>query len=151
MTTTKERAFMIADRLFWIFIENSNPKTINDFIEPDPDNPDGTRNTERGRELFDELECKKFNTNIISRKVRVVGKVKNYLQEKAEDFMHEIEDKVSKGKMTKGCAYKLSVDRKDEIAFDLIGFDSEDIDTQIKMWVDSIEVPWWNKIKDVRF
>ena len=47
---------MIADRLFWIFIENSNPKTINDFIEPDPDNPDGTRNTERGRELFDELE-----------------------------------------------------------------------------------------------
>jgi hypothetical protein len=57
MTTTKERAFMIADRLFWIFIENSNPKTINDFIEPDPDNPDGTRNTERGRELFDELEA----------------------------------------------------------------------------------------------
>ena len=56
-----------------------------------------------------------------------MGKVKNYLQEKAEDFMHEIEDKVSKGKMTKGCAYKLSVDRKDEIAFDLVGFDSEDI------------------------
>ena len=80
-----------------------------------------------------------------------MGKVKNYLQEKAEEFIHEIEDKVSKGKMTKGCAYKLSVDRKDEIAFDLIGFDSEDIDTQIKMWIDSIEVPWWNKIKDVRF
>jgi hypothetical protein len=75
-----------------------------------------------------------------------MGKVKNYLQEKAEEFMHEIEEKVSKGKMTKGCAYKLSVDRKDET-----GFDSEDIDTQIKMWIDSIEVPWWNKIKDVRF
>ncbi len=27
----------------------------------------------------------------------------------------------------------------------------EDIDTQIKMWIDNIEVPWWNKIKDVRF
>ena len=80
-----------------------------------------------------------------------MGKVKNYLQEKAEEFMHEIEDKVSKGKMTKGCAYKLFVDRKDEIAFDLVGFDSEDIDNQIKMWIDSIEVPWWNKIKDVRF
>jgi hypothetical protein len=51
-----------------------------------------------------------------------MGKVKNYLQEKAEEFMHEIEDKVSKGKMTKGCAYKLSVDRKDEIAFDLVGY-----------------------------
>jgi len=34
----------------------------------------------------------------------------------------------------------LEMKRKDEIAFDLIGFDSEDIDTQIKMWVDSIEV-----------
>ena len=51
-----DRVYRLADRLFWIFIENSNPKTINDFIEPDPDNPDGTRNTERGRELFDELE-----------------------------------------------------------------------------------------------
>ena len=61
-----------------------------------------------------------------------MGKVKNYLQEKAEEFIHEIEDKVSKGKMTKGCAYKLSVDRKDEIAFDLVGFDSDNIDTQIE-------------------
>ena len=51
-----ELAYNITDKLFWIFIENSNPKTINDFIEPDPDNPDGTRNTERGRELFEELE-----------------------------------------------------------------------------------------------
>ena len=87
----------------------------------------------------------------IKKKIITIGKVKNYLQEKAEEFMHEIEDKVSKGKMTKGCAYKLSVDRKDEIAFDLVGFDSENIDTQIKMWIDSIEVPWWKKIKDVRF
>jgi len=62
--TKDERAYNITDRLFWIFIENSNPKTINDFIEPDPDNPDGTRNTERGRELFDELE--EFVRNNIS-------------------------------------------------------------------------------------
>ena len=52
----KEKAFMIADRLFWIFIENTHPSYTGDYIEPDPDNPDGTRNTERGRELFDEIE-----------------------------------------------------------------------------------------------
>jgi len=52
----KDRAFMIADRLFWIFIENTHPSYLGDYIEPDPDNPEGTRNTERGRELFDELE-----------------------------------------------------------------------------------------------
>lgn len=50
-----DRAFMVADRLFWIFIENTHPNKIDDYIEPDPDNPHGTRNTERGRELFDEL------------------------------------------------------------------------------------------------
>jgi hypothetical protein len=53
---TNEKAFMIADRLFWIFIENTHPNKIDDYIEADPDNPHGTRNTERGRELFDELE-----------------------------------------------------------------------------------------------
>lgn len=53
---TNEKAFMIADRLFWIFIENTHPNKIDDYIEADPDNPHGTRNTERGRELFDEIE-----------------------------------------------------------------------------------------------
>jgi len=53
---TNEKAFMIADRLFWIFIENTHPNKIDDYIEADPDNPNGTRNTERGRELFDEIE-----------------------------------------------------------------------------------------------
>ena len=54
--TKDERAYKIADRIFWIFIENSHPKTISDFIEADPDNTNGTRNTDRGRELFEELE-----------------------------------------------------------------------------------------------
>ena len=56
--TKDERAYKITDRIFWIFIENSHPKTISDFIEADPNytNGNGTRNTERGRELFDELE-----------------------------------------------------------------------------------------------
>jgi len=58
-----EKAFMIADRLFWIFIENTHPNKIDDYIEADPDNPDGTRNTERGRELFDEIE--QFVRNIL--------------------------------------------------------------------------------------
>ena len=53
---TNEKAFMIADRLFWIFIENTHPNKIDDYIEADPENPHGTRNTERGRELFDEIE-----------------------------------------------------------------------------------------------
>jgi len=52
----KDRAYRIADRLYWIFIENTHPSYLNDYIEEDPDNPQGTRNTERGRELFDELE-----------------------------------------------------------------------------------------------
>ena len=54
--TKNERAFMITYRIFWIFIENTHPSYLGDFIEPDHDNPEGTRNTERGRELFDELE-----------------------------------------------------------------------------------------------
>ena len=57
LTMTKDdRAYRIADRLYWIFIENTHPSYLNDYIEEDPDNPQGTRNTERGRELFEELE-----------------------------------------------------------------------------------------------
>ena len=52
----KEKAYKLADRIFWIMIENSAAKNIDYFIEPDPDNLQGTRNTERGQELFDELE-----------------------------------------------------------------------------------------------
>lgn len=52
----EERAYNITDRIFWIMIENTHPSNIGDFIEPDPNNPEGTRNTERGQELFEELE-----------------------------------------------------------------------------------------------
>ena len=54
--TKDDRAYKITDRIFWIFIENTHPSYLNDFIEEDPDNPQGLRNTERGIELFDELE-----------------------------------------------------------------------------------------------
>ena len=53
---TNEKAFMVADRLFWIFIENTHPRHTGDYIEPDPDNPEGTRNTERGTDLYYEIE-----------------------------------------------------------------------------------------------
>ena len=52
----KETVYAMANRLFWIFVENTHPSYLGDYIEPDPDNPEGTRNTERGRELFDEIE-----------------------------------------------------------------------------------------------
>lgn len=52
----RETVYAMANRLYWIFIESTHPSYLKDYIEPDPDNPEGTRNTERGRELFDELE-----------------------------------------------------------------------------------------------
>ena len=52
----EERAYRITDRIFWIMIENTHPSNLGDYIEADPDNPEGIRNTERGRQLFDELE-----------------------------------------------------------------------------------------------
>ena len=56
MDRDNERAYNITDRIFWIMIENTHPSNLGDYIEPDPDNPEGTRNTERGQELFEELE-----------------------------------------------------------------------------------------------
>ena len=51
-----ELAYNITDRIFWIMIENTHPSNLGDYIEPDPDNPEGTRNTERGRELFERFD-----------------------------------------------------------------------------------------------
>ena len=74
--TTDERAYYITDRIFWIMVENTHPSNLGDYIEPDPNNPEGTRNTERGQdeegnqtytirgqELFEEL--KEFVRNTI--------------------------------------------------------------------------------------
>ena len=41
--TKDERAYNITDRIFWIMIENTHPSNLGDYIEPDPDNPEGTR------------------------------------------------------------------------------------------------------------
>ena len=55
-TVDKETVYAMANRLFWIFIENTHPNKIDDYIEADPDNPEGTRNTERGTDLYYEIE-----------------------------------------------------------------------------------------------
>jgi hypothetical protein len=52
----RETVYDMTNRLFWIFIENTHPNKIDDYIEADPDNPDGTRNTERGTDLYYEIE-----------------------------------------------------------------------------------------------
>lgn len=55
-TVDKETVYAMANRLYWIFIESTHPSYLGDFIEPDPDNPEGTRNTERGTDLYYEIE-----------------------------------------------------------------------------------------------
>jgi hypothetical protein len=55
-TVDKETVYAMANRLFWIFVENTHPSYLGDYIEADPDNPEGTRNTERGRDLYYEIE-----------------------------------------------------------------------------------------------
>jgi hypothetical protein len=64
MTKTKEeKAYEMTDRLFWIFIGKLDPKTISNFIEKDPNNSEGTRNTEKGLETLQ----KKIETYILNR------------------------------------------------------------------------------------
>ena len=50
-----EKAYEMTDKIFWIFIEKLDEKTVSNFIENNP-NDEGTRNTEKGTELFDEIE-----------------------------------------------------------------------------------------------
>ena len=45
----------MTDRIFWIFMEKLDQKTIDQFIEDNPKD-EGTRNTQKGLELFDEIE-----------------------------------------------------------------------------------------------
>ena len=52
----KEKNFMKADKLYFAFMDCLDNSTVSEFIEADPDNPEGTRNTEKGIELFEEIE-----------------------------------------------------------------------------------------------
>ena len=53
---TDEKKFIIADELYFEFMNFLDDSTVKEFIENDPDNKGGTRNTEKGKELFDAIE-----------------------------------------------------------------------------------------------
>ena len=85
-----------------------------------------------------------------------VAKVKQHLQQECEDFMHEVEESIKKGKLThtEAFAYVWENPKHKNLSWDLCGFDSDNwevLKSDILSWIESIEVPWWNKIKDVRF
>ena len=52
----KEKNFIKADKLYFAFMGCLDNSIVSEFIETDPDNPKGTRNTEKGIELFEEIE-----------------------------------------------------------------------------------------------
>jgi hypothetical protein len=45
-----------ADRLFFTVLSHLSKSEVSKFIEDDPDNHGGTRSTERGMELYDEIK-----------------------------------------------------------------------------------------------
>ena len=50
---TREDIFELADSLFFTFMEHTD---VNLFIENDPDNKGGTKNTDQGMELYADIE-----------------------------------------------------------------------------------------------
>jgi hypothetical protein len=53
---SREEIFETADRIYFEFMNYIDDSTESEFIENDPDNPKGTRNTKKGQELFDTIE-----------------------------------------------------------------------------------------------
>ena len=53
---TKEEIFEISDTIYFKFIDSLPNGIENQFIEKDPNNPNGTRNTKKGEELFFDIE-----------------------------------------------------------------------------------------------
>ena len=51
-----EKAYEMTDRIFWIFMEKLDQKTVDQFIDENPNDERSTRNTQKGLELFDEIE-----------------------------------------------------------------------------------------------
>tara|TARA_R100001440_G_scaffold6199_2_gene12882 strand:+ start:896 stop:1084 length:189 start_codon:yes stop_codon:yes gene_type:complete len=52
----KEKNFAKVSNLYFAFMNYLDDSTVAEFIETDPDNPEGTRDTEKGNELFNEIE-----------------------------------------------------------------------------------------------
>ena len=53
MTYNRDDVFELADSLFFTFMEHTD---VNLFIENDPDNKGGTKNTDQGMELYADIE-----------------------------------------------------------------------------------------------
>ena len=52
----REEVYETADKLYWLFIESLEKKTADTYIENDPDVINGTKNTEKGKELYFSIE-----------------------------------------------------------------------------------------------
>ena len=53
---TREDVFELTDSLFFTFMDNLCDSDVKEFIEDDPNNEGGTRNTDRGMELYADIE-----------------------------------------------------------------------------------------------
>ena len=51
-----EEIFETANKLYWLFLDSLEDHVANEYIESDPDNKNGTRNTEKGKELYFGIE-----------------------------------------------------------------------------------------------
>ena len=48
--------YEIADAVYWAVVQEISPESDTEYIEPDPDNIGGTRNTEKGQALYFAIE-----------------------------------------------------------------------------------------------
>ena len=61
---TREKACVIADELYFMFIDSLHDDVAINYVETDPDSVDGgTRNTEKGSELYYSIEDKIVDLN----------------------------------------------------------------------------------------
>ena len=56
---SREKVSIIADEIYFMFIDSLHDDVAVEYVETDPDNDDGgTRNTEKGSELYYAIENK---------------------------------------------------------------------------------------------
>ena len=67
-----EEVFETADKLYELFLESLEKKVADTYVEDDPDVENGTRNTEKGKELYfgiesvlEELWPKKYSGDVL--------------------------------------------------------------------------------------
>jgi len=52
----REEVYETANKLYWLFIESLEEEVADTFVENDPDVINGTKNTEKGKELYFSIE-----------------------------------------------------------------------------------------------